>query len=566
MERYAGAEAFVEVLNARGVEYIFFNPGIDTVPVQVTVTRFKEMGKPAPGLILCLDESVAMAAAQGHYMVSGRPQAVMVHRELGTLQVGGQMHNAYFGRVPVILCAGLLPDSQRQTWQQKPYDQGSMVRNCVKWDYEIKGDESIAEVTQKALDIACAEPCGPVYLAPTWEVMAGSARESSGLDQVKKSAPAGALDASLLRRAAGMLLAAKNPLILAGYSGRHHESVAALVELAETLGARVLTSQVRVNFPTSHPLCAGMDPIGGGNRADGHFVTEADAVLLIDYDLPYAAAGFKPGPEAKVIYIDIDPAKKRAPLWDRNPDVFIEAGCRDAIPALTAGLRQMISPEQRREIEERSARYAEEHLKLRRERQAAAESNAGRKPISPDWLSYCLAKVVDEDTIIVNQTITHSGFVGDQIYRNQPGTFLSCSGGSIGWALGAALGAKLAAKEKTVISLMGDGAFVWGCPVATLWPAAAYRAPFLSAVFNNQAYAAIKGLVQRAFGTDRLPTETAIAAGVEIAPPPDYAAVARACGAYGRTVSQPEEVIPALREALEQVHSGKSAVLDVRLA
>jgi acetolactate synthase I/II/III large subunit len=566
MERYAGAEAFVEVLNARGVEYIFFNPGIDTVPVQVTISRFKELGKTAPGLVLCLDESVAMAAAQGHYMVSGRPQAVMVHRELGTLQVGGQLHNAYFGRVPVILCAGLLPLNKRQTWQQKPYDQGSMVRNCVKWDYEVKGNDSIAEISQKAVDIAYSEPYGPVYLAPTWEIMAESARESSA-SQAEKPAPSlPKIDRTAVSAAADLLMSAKNPLILAGHSGRHHESVAALVKLAESIGARVLTSQVRVNFPTSHPLCAGMDPIGGGNRTGGHYITGADLVLLVDYDLPYAAGGFKPAPGARVISIDIDPFKKEAPLWDRQPDIFFEADCRQALEALNGDIARKMTPARQVQYCERASQYAAEHLKIRSERQSLAAAKSQQKPITADWLSYCLAQVVKDDTIIVNQTITHSGFVGEQIYRTQPGTFLSCAGGSIGWALGAALGAKLAARDKTVVSLMGDGAYVWGCPVATLWSARTYQAPFLSVVFNNQAYAAIKGLVQRAYGTDPLSAQRGREAGVDINPPPDYAAVARACGAFGLTVEEPEEVLPALKQALEEVRAGKAAVLDVRLA
>ncbi|MFC1949381.1 thiamine pyrophosphate-binding protein [Chloroflexota bacterium] len=116
MEQYQGAEAFIEILNANGVETIFFNPGIDTVPVQVAITRLRESGKRAPRLILCLDESVAMSAAHGHYMASGRPQMVMVHSELGTMQVGGAMHNAQWGRVPVILWAGLASHARRVDW------------------------------------------------------------------------------------------------------------------------------------------------------------------------------------------------------------------------------------------------------------------------------------------------------------------------------------------------------------------------------------------------------------------------------------------------------------------
>jgi acetolactate synthase-1/2/3 large subunit len=112
---------------------------------------------------------------------------------------------------------------------------------------------------------------------------------------------------------------------------------------------------------------------------------------------------------------------------------------------------------------------------------------------------------------------------------------------------------------------MGDGAFVWGCPVATLWPAGTYHAPFLSVIFNNQAYAAIKGLVQRAYGTDKLPAKIGLETGVDITPPPDYAAVARGCGAFGKTVEDPAEIVPALKEGLNQVRSGKAAVVDVKL-
>jgi len=129
---------------------------------------------------------------------------------------------------------------------------------------------------------------------------------------------------------------------------------------------------------------------------------------------------------------------------------------------------------------------------------------------------------VGEDTIIVNHVISHSASVTEQIERSQPGTLLGCAGGAIQWALGAALGAKVAAPDRAVVSLMTDGGFVWGCPVATLWSASAYRAPFLSVVFNNQSYGVIRGLVQMLSGTE-LSDEMAFEAGVDIAPPPEYA-------------------------------------------
>jgi acetolactate synthase I/II/III large subunit len=564
MERYPGAEAFVEEMNTRGVQYIFFNPGFDTVPIQVTVTRLKDEGKPAPGLVLCLDESVAMAAAYGHYVITGKPQVVMTHRELGTFQAGGQWTNVHMGRIPIVFYAGIPDKDARRTWQGKPYDQGSIVRNNVKWDFEVLGNESMADAARKAFDVAMAEPRGPVYIAPIFEAMLKNNTKPVSAEDPKISAKK-PLDAAALNKAADLLIDAQNPLILTGQSGKNAGSVDALVKLAETLGALVITSPTRMNFPTTHPLCAGADPIGGGSRSSAHYFTEADVLLMIDYDLPYAAAPIAPGPNTKVIYLTLDAVKKIHPLWDKAAEVFIEADSLEAIPALCNVIQSKITPDKQSFYNVRRAQIGGEHHKARGERKAAALSKSHQKPISPEWLSHCISQIVDDDTLIVSQVITQSSFVYEQIPRTKPGTLMYCAGGSIGWALGAALGVKLASPQKTVVSLMGDGAFVWGCPVASLWTSAAYQAPFLSVIFNNQAYAAIKGLVQRAYGEEKISSKIGIESGVDIAAPPNYAMVAQACGGFGITVKDPADLLPALKEALAQVKNGKSAVVDVWL-
>jgi len=127
----------------------------------------------------------------------------------------------------------------------------------------------------------------------------------------------------------------------------------------------------------------------------------------------------------------------------------------------------------------------------------------------------------------------------------------------MGWALGAGLGAKLAAPDQTVVSLMGDGVFVYGSPVATLWSASHYRAPFLSIVFNNQGYTAIRSLFRRKYEVDNM--------GADMIPSPDYAAAARACRAFGRVIEDPSEVPQAVAEAIDRVRNGQAAVLDVRV-
>jgi acetolactate synthase-1/2/3 large subunit len=565
MKKYKRAEAFVEMLNANGVECVFFNPGSTIAPIQAAFLKYKAAGKRTPKLVLCLDESVAMAAAHGHYMVSGRPQIVMAHDELGTLQVGGAMHNAQWGRVPVILWAGKTPSYERVDWQGEPFDICRTMHSCVKWDHMLDRGEDIHDVLQQAFRTAFTEPCGPVYLSYPQEILTEEVDRVSVLTSAPmaiSSAPTA--DAESLNKAGEILLEAENPLILAGYTGRHPESMALLVELSETLAAPVLSGLTRMNFPTTHPLSAGIEDIGG-SRKPNPYIADADVLLVIDYDIPYVPAEGFPRKDAEIIHIDIDPMTQGRPLWQRGADLFVEADSREAIPALNKIIRRRLTPERRAVIHERYIKLGAKHRKEREGRRNLGVNSANRRPISPDWLGRCIGDVTDEDTIIVNQVISHSASVTEQIERSKTGTLLGCAGGSIQWALGAAFGAKIAAPDRTVMSLMTDGGFVWGCPLATLWSAGAYQAPFLSVIFNNQSYGVIRGLVQRLSGTE-ISDKMGFESGLDIVPPPEYSLLAQACGGYGRKVDDPADLPHALKEAMNQLENGKPAVVDVRLS
>jgi acetolactate synthase-1/2/3 large subunit len=563
MEQYNGIEAIIDVLNANGVEKIFFNPGGEQALLLATIAEYRLQGKLCPQLVLCLDESVALTAAHGHYMVSGRPQFVMVHAELGTMQIGGALHNAQGGRIPVIIWAGIMPAPERTNWKQEPFDQGMMVRNCVKWDHLIGNDENVRDVLQKAFQIALTEPCGPVYLN-FYRDISKQRMKKVDLPQTKGASIFTTVspDINILGKAADLLIEARNPLIVVGNTGRHQESIPLLVELAETLCAPVLTSYVWMCFPTTHPLCAGIEQIRG-SRKENPYISESDVILAIDYDLPYVPGHGEPNPAAKIIHIDVDPLTVGRPLWNRGSDIYLEADSRDAIPALSRIIREKLSPQKHALFHERFVQLQVKHEKERAAWLQLAKSKSGQKPISADWLCYCLSKIVDEDTIFVHHSICHSASGTEQIVRTKPGTLLGCSAGSIQWALGAALGAKVAAPDKTVVSLITDGGFVWGCPVSTLWSAAAYHAPFLAVILNNQSYGFIKLLVEQVYGEGRISNEAAFEAGVDIRPSADYAKVAQACGGYGRRIEDPDDLLPALKDAIAQVRQGKTAVVDV---
>ena len=563
MAKYKRAEALLEILKANGIDTIFINPGADTTPVQSAILKYMSSGKPCPKLILNLDESVAMSAAHGNYIVTGKPQVVMVHAELGTLQVGGALHNAQWGRVPLLFLAGAPSETRRLTWMQQPYDQGSIVRNSVKWDHRTDSQENFFEVFQKAFQIACTEPTGPVYLTYPINYLGEEIEEQP----VFAAAPPGGLpfsgnDIEDLNRMSELLLAAERPLILTGFSGRYAQSVDKLVELAETLSAPVLTGPNRMNFPTTHALCAGIEK--GPSKRRNPYITDADVVLLIDYDAPYVPAMEAPKRDTKILSIGVDPSTQGRLIWGCGPDQFIKADSREAIPALTEMIRKKITHAKRSYYNERFKQLEKAHKDARKEYLTRAMNVAGRKPISPDWLCKCINDTITEDTILVNHVISHFESVAEQIDRTKPGTLLSCPGGSISWALGASLGAKLAAPDKTVVSLVTDGGFIWGCPVATLWAARSHKAPFLSIIFDNQSYGAIRSIVSRN-ADGRLSDDVGLQVGVDITSPPDYSAVAKACGGYGVTVENPVDILPALKEGLAQIDAGKAAVLDVKL-
>ncbi|UCC16432.1 MAG: hypothetical protein JSU58_08685 [Dehalococcoidales bacterium] len=345
MDTYSGAEAFVEVLEANGVECIFFNPGVDTVPVQLALSRLQEVGKSTPRLILCLDESVAMSAAHGHYMVSGKPQVVMVHSELGTMRVGGAVHNAQWGRVPVILWAGLTPHTRRVDWLQKPFYQGLSVRSFVKWDYELSGGDNIYEILHQGFKTVLEEPRGPAYLTFPLGTLSEKIDRSEIVSIDRNEIPSALIPSdNELDEIAGILIDAENPVIFAGYSGRYLESVSSLVKLADTLGAPVITGSTRLNFPSNHPLFTGFEQVAGRRRENAR-ISDTDVALVIDYDMPYVSGPGIAGPKTKIIHIDVDPLTQGRPLWGRDVDIFIKADSRAVILELEARIRSMSTSE-----------------------------------------------------------------------------------------------------------------------------------------------------------------------------------------------------------------------------
>ena len=283
--------------------------------------------------------------------------------------------------------------------------------------------------------------------------------------------------------------------------------------------------------------------------------------------MPYLLIDAGPGPEAKIVQIDIDPIKQDMPTWGFPADIALEADSSKAIPVLTELVRHKATPEQQARFRVRSEELRSEHRKLQAEWRDLAVSKAEQRPISAEWLCHCIAEVVDEDTIIVDEAVINSTSVLRQVYRTKPGTLFGTGGSSLGWGLGAAgrVGDPARIRDKMIVALVGDGAFIEGCPVSALWAAGISHAPFLCVVFNNQGYDALKINLRSDYGEHGFWEKRGAEVGLDIAPSPKYALVAQAALGYGQTVDDPAALKTALREALDQVRGGKLAVLDVRV-
>src|ERR1019366_8500248 len=167
------AEAFLRALADHGADYLFVNPGTDFPPIVEAFGRAKKTNAKVPKPVLVPHENLAVAMAHGAYLMTGRPQAVMVHVNIGTANSINNLTNLSRARVPLILAAGRTPITEKGSfgsrsrpihWAQEMFDQAGMVRELVKWDYELRTPAQVGDAVCRACEVAMTTPRGPVYL------------------------------------------------------------------------------------------------------------------------------------------------------------------------------------------------------------------------------------------------------------------------------------------------------------------------------------------------------------------------------------------------------------------
>ena len=555
------AEAFLELLASRGVKYFFGNSGTDFAPIIEAFAKRKARGKDRPVPITVPHEIPAVAMAHGYTMVTGRPQAVMVHVIVGTANALGGIINAARARVPMLFLAGRTPVTEKGRpgardlgihWAQESFDQGAMVREFVKWDYELRFDTQIETIVDRMLAITQSEPCGPVYLTLPREVLAAKIEkfEYSNAPRIN-AASHSASSRDSVGKAADILAAAKKPIAIVQSLGRNPEGPEILVDLAELLAMPVVEHwHTHFNFPQNHFLHAGYDP--------APYLQEADVILAIDSDVPWFPKLSEPDPATRIIQVASDPLFTDYPYRGFGSDISLSGNSHLSLLALK---RAILSTR----LNKTALRCRLDHWRERIQEQrktwlSNAEAVRRDGPINMAWASRCIGNILDDRTIVINEYVLDP----TQACFNTPGTYFRHSpSASLGWGLGAALGAKLANPDHKIICCVGDGSYMFGVPVAAHWVSRAYDLPVLFIIFNNSRWNASQQSTLSfapdgwAAGTDSMPL-------CDLRPSVEFDQICRAAGGYGEKVEKTEDLPRALKRALKVIETEKrQALLNV---
>ena len=555
------ADAWLGLLAARGIEYLFANAGTDFAPMVEAYAKGQKLGWRLPEIVIVPHENMGVAMAHGYAMVTGRPQAMMVHVGVGTANSLNGLINASRQNVPILFTAGRTPITESGAltaarnnyihWAQEHFDQGGMLREFVKWDYELRHAEQVETVIDRALAIAKSEPQGPVYVTLPREVLASAFQHPFSETSTIAPASPPAADPEALEEAAKLLGAAQHPLLITASGGRTQDSARAIEQLAQTLAVPVVHYRPRhLALSTEYPMHCGWDPHA--------LLKEADVVLVVECDVPWIPKEGKPRAEAKVIHIGPDPLFAGYPLRGFRADIALTGAVAPTLQALwRAAQKQAVSLKQ---IEDRRKIVVEYSKNLREKARGGFDPMPAS--ITGKWLSACVNKVLDDKTILVNEYPT----VLEEMVIKEPGRYFgNPSAGGLGWGMGAALGAKLASPDKTVICAVGDGAYMFGNPTAVHYVSEAMLLPVLFVIANNARWAAVHrstlSTYPKGFASEAKQPPFAT-----LEPSPRFEHVVQASGGHGARVAEPKDLMPALEKALKVVKEEKrQAVLNVCL-
>lgn len=518
----SAGEAIVQTLVANGVDTVFGIPGAQTYPIFDALDRAKSSIR----TIGTRHEQAAAYMAFGYAKATGRLGVYSVVPGPGVLNTTAALSTAWGASQPVLCVTSQVPRDYlgkgRGALHEIP-DQLATLNSLIKWAVRIDNPADAPEIVNEAVRVATSGRPGPVSVEMCWDDLGKS--EMVGLLPPADPDPHPEIGKAELKKAADMLIAAERPMIFVG-SGAQHAANEVLA-LAEELKAPV------TSFRGGRGVVSEDHELGVSSLAGHDLWRECDVLLGIGsrLEMPYMRwsvdmfkAQSEPLAPPHLIRVDIDPEEMERLV----PHVPLVADSADGAAALLGAVKgRRTPPEGAVERIQKSKAWAEEKA---------------------DWVKPhkqyldVIREVLPRDGFFVEE-LCQTGFTSNFAYPVlEPRTYVSCGfQGTLGFGFPTALGVKAAHPEKPVISIIGDGGFMFG--VQELSTAAQYNLGVVTVLFNNSTFGNVRRDLRKFYKGRTIATDFHN---------PDFPALAESCGVAGHRVTSPDELKPVLAAALKK--------------
>jgi len=576
-----GSDFMVDVIKSLGIEYCAVNPGSSFRGLHESIVNYG--GNRNPELLTCCHEEGSAAIAHGYAKIEGKPMMIMVHGNVGLQHASMAIYNAYADRVPVFIVIGNILDADYRRgnaeWMHSVQDAAAMVRDFTKWDDTPASLPHFAESAVRAYNIAMTPPYDPVAI-----VADGTLQEEPIANKnlripklVISSPPQG--ESAAVKQAATMLLAAENPVIVPGRLARTPKGIDSLVELAELLQCRVQDQRMRMNFPSNHRLYGNPGVLPASpNLSDADLILALetqDLWTLTNRQTPINRFGMESQPTTKpgtkiinISALELNHKSNEQDFWRYvEADLNIAADAEATLPSLIEEVKQQMTADRKRALEQRGIKVAEANQRARDNNRQLATLGWDTSPISTARLSAEIwAQIKNEDWSLVSTDRMVSGWPTRLWNFTKHYQFIGAQGAAgIGYGAPASVGAALANRKhgRLSVSIQCDGDFNYS--PAVIWTAAHHKIPILYVMHNNRSYheermyiTMLGAKFNRGSGNESN-VGTAL-----IDPDINYASIAKGYGLYAEgPIMDPKDLAPALKRAIERVKAGEPALLDV---
>ncbi len=562
----SGSDFMVDVIKTLGFEFVAANPGSSFRGIHESLVNYG--GNKNPEFITCCHEESSMHMAQGYAQVEGKPMLVLAHSTVGLQHASMGVYDSWVARAPVVLMIGNTLDANDRRpgveWNHSAQDAVAMVRDYTKWDDLPLSLPAFAESAVRAYRIAMTPPREPVVIVLDSSLMEGPIPKGLDLRIPKLTLdgpPQG--DTGSILEAAKLLVAAQNPVLIAGDCVRSEEGMQSLIEFAEALQIPVIDQGG--NLPTRHPL---------NQRGGRALIPEADVILGLDVNdywaevhasrdtLPRTSRSNTQA-NVKLISISAEDLFIKSNYQDFQRfqpfDLAMAADPEATLPALTEAVKRLITDDRKRAFQDRAAKFAAANQRALQRARLQATYGWDSSPISIGRLSAEVWNVIKNEDWAGGLYFDHTQWNYDKWYRHPHGA----SGEGAGDKAPLAVGAALAHRKhgRLYVNFQKDGDLMYAPGV--LWTAAHHKIPLLNVMYNNRAYHTETMHIQRMANRHQRGIENA-GIGTDIVNPNiDFAKLAQSLGWYAEgPITNPKDLGPALKRAVDVVKRGEPALLD----